>query len=68
VVLRLGRNAGEFEVGEVSQEDIVATITGAKDNVVTRRAARHASPDAAGSGSEELEQARSGDGHKEVEL
>jgi D-xylose transport system ATP-binding protein len=40
VVLRLGRNAGEFRVGEVTQEEIVATITGAKDNVVARRAAR----------------------------
>jgi D-xylose transport system ATP-binding protein len=66
VVLRLGRNAGEFQVGEVSQEDIVATITGAKDNVVTRRAARHVSADAAGSGTGELEQASSADGHKEV--
>jgi D-xylose transport system ATP-binding protein len=57
VVLRLGRNAGEFRVGEVSQEDIVATITGAKDNVVARRAARHAGKQEeeqeAGSGSEE---------------
>jgi D-xylose transport system ATP-binding protein len=48
VVLRLGRNAGEFRVGEVSQEEIVATITGAKDNVVARRAARHAGAQAAG--------------------
>jgi D-xylose transport system ATP-binding protein len=47
VVLRLGRNAGEFRVGEVSQEDIVATITGAKDNVVARRAARHAAAEEA---------------------
>lgn len=37
-VLRLGRNNGTFAVGEVSQEDIVAAITGATDNVVTRRA------------------------------
>jgi D-xylose transport system ATP-binding protein len=29
VVLRLGRNAGEFRVGEASQEDLVAAITGA---------------------------------------
>ena len=49
VVLRLGRNAGEFRVGEVSVEEIVATITGAKDNVVARRAARHATADVAGS-------------------
>jgi D-xylose transport system ATP-binding protein len=40
VVLRLGRNGGDFTVGQVSQEDIVAAITGASDNVVSRRAAR----------------------------
>src|SRR4051794_1824942 len=28
-VLRLGRQAGDFEAGEVSQEDVVAAITGA---------------------------------------
>jgi D-xylose transport system ATP-binding protein len=56
VVLRLGRNAGEFRVGEVSVEEIVATITGAKDNVVARRAARHASADVAGSGTDEAEE------------
>ncbi|MGO4384410.1 ATP-binding cassette domain-containing protein [Specibacter sp. RAF43] len=38
IVLRLGRNNGEFRVGDVSYEDIVAAITGASDNVVTRRA------------------------------
>jgi D-xylose transport system ATP-binding protein len=54
VVLRLGRNAGDFRVGEVSQEDIVATITGAKDNVVARRAARHVPPQASGPGTEEV--------------
>ena len=55
VVLRLGRNAGDYRVGEVSQEDIVAAITGAADNVVARRAAReagrrarHAAVDSAG--------------------
>jgi D-xylose transport system ATP-binding protein len=40
VVLRLGRNNGVFQVGDVSQEDIIAAITGATDNVVTQRAAR----------------------------
>jgi D-xylose transport system ATP-binding protein len=40
VVLRLGRNAGEFMVGEVTQEEVVAAITGASENVVSRRAAR----------------------------
>ncbi|MGV9314326.1 ATP-binding cassette domain-containing protein [Streptomyces sp. NPDC003691] len=43
-VLRLGRNNGVFEVGSVSQEDIVAAITGATDNAVTRRAARGEEP------------------------
>ena len=39
VVLRLGRNNGEFVVSDVSYEDIIAAITGATDNVVTQRAA-----------------------------
>ena len=39
VVLRLGRNNGEFLVSDVSYEEIIAAITGATDNVVTRRAA-----------------------------
>lgn len=39
VVLRLGQNNGEFPAATVTQEDIVAAITGATDNVVTRRAA-----------------------------
>ena len=38
-VLRLGRNNGEFAVKDVSTEDIIAAITGATDNVVTRRSA-----------------------------
>jgi D-xylose transport system ATP-binding protein len=43
VVLRLGRNNGTFKIKEVSTEDLIAAITGATDNVVTRRsAARHA--------------------------
>jgi D-xylose transport system ATP-binding protein len=41
VVLRLGRNAGEFRAGEASQEQIVQAITGALDNAVARRKARH---------------------------
>jgi D-xylose transport system ATP-binding protein len=40
VVLRLGRNNGEFDARGVSSEDIVAAITGATDNVVTRRQER----------------------------
>jgi D-xylose transport system ATP-binding protein len=67
VVLRLGRNAGEFRVGEVSQEDIVATITGAKDNVIARRAGRHTSTDAAVS-TTEVQQSRPGDRPMEAEL
>jgi D-xylose transport system ATP-binding protein len=39
-VLRLGRNNGVFKIEEVSQEEIVAAITGATDNVVSRRATR----------------------------
>ncbi|MDJ1133608.1 ATP-binding cassette domain-containing protein [Streptomyces iconiensis] len=39
-VLRLGRNNGTFQVSETSQEQIVSAITGATDNVVTRREAR----------------------------
>ncbi len=40
VVLRLGRNNGEFRVGDVSTEEIIAAITGATDNAVTRRRSR----------------------------
>ena len=43
VVLRLGRNNGVLSP-ENSHEEIVAAITGANDNAVTRRAARHTSP------------------------
>ncbi|GLX01507.1 ATP-binding cassette domain-containing protein [Microtetraspora sp. NBRC 16547] len=39
-VLRLGRNNGLFDVKDVSTDDIVAAITGARDNVVAQRAAR----------------------------
>jgi D-xylose transport system ATP-binding protein len=39
VVLRLGRNNGEFIARDATSEDIVAAITGATDNAVTRRAA-----------------------------
>jgi D-xylose transport system ATP-binding protein len=67
VVLRLGRNAGEFQVGEVSQVEIVATITGATDNVVSRRAARHPSAEVAGSRTE-VDPSGSNDVQKEVEL
>jgi ABC-type sugar transport system ATPase subunit len=40
VVLRLGRNNGEFDARTVSSEKLVASITGATDNVVTRRTGR----------------------------
>jgi len=40
VVLRLGRNNGEFDARTVSSEALVASITGATDNVVTRRTGR----------------------------
>lgn len=39
-VLRLGRNNGVFDVASTTQEEIVAAITGATDNAVTRRSAR----------------------------
>jgi D-xylose transport system ATP-binding protein len=37
VVLRLGRNNGAFHAADVSTEDLIAAITGATDNVATRR-------------------------------
>ncbi|MCT2591542.1 ATP-binding cassette domain-containing protein [Streptomyces sp. N2-109] len=39
-VLRLGRNNGVYDVEDVSSEEIIAAITGATDNAVSRRAAR----------------------------
>ncbi|MEO6827056.1 MAG: ATP-binding cassette domain-containing protein [Microbacteriaceae bacterium] len=41
VVLRLGRNNGDFRVEDVSYEEIISAITGATDNAVTRRAQAH---------------------------
>jgi D-xylose transport system ATP-binding protein len=40
VVLRLGRNAGEFRTAETTREEVVAAITGAADNVVVERESR----------------------------
>ena len=40
VVLRLGRNAAEFRVEDVSTAELVAAITGASDNVVAARASK----------------------------
>ncbi len=42
VVLRLGRNAAEFNIADASTEQLVAAITGASDNVVTQRRDRTA--------------------------
>lgn len=42
VVLRLGRNNGEFVMADVTDEEIVAAITGARDSSVTRRAHKRA--------------------------
>jgi simple sugar transport system ATP-binding protein/D-xylose transport system ATP-binding protein len=48
VVLRLGRNNGEFEMRSTSTEDIIAAITGASDNAVTRRRTQHGASATAG--------------------
>ena len=40
VVLRLGRNAADFAIEDVTTADLVAAITGASDNVVATRTAR----------------------------
>ncbi|MCX5527146.1 ATP-binding cassette domain-containing protein [Streptomyces bobili] len=39
-VLRLGKNNGSFPVKDTSHEEIIAAITGATENAVTRRAGR----------------------------
>jgi D-xylose transport system ATP-binding protein len=39
-VLRLGKNNGSFPVKDTTHEEIIAAITGATDNAVTRRAGR----------------------------
>jgi D-xylose transport system ATP-binding protein len=44
-VLRLGRNNGIFDAATTSQEQIIAAITGASDNAVTRRASRSTTAD-----------------------
>jgi D-xylose transport system ATP-binding protein len=43
VVLRLGKNNGVF-TAETSHQDLVAAITGASENSVSRRAARQLEP------------------------
>ncbi|MBT2501216.1 ATP-binding cassette domain-containing protein [Curtobacterium sp. ISL-83] len=45
-VLRLGRNNGTFRIEDVSYEQIIAAITGATDNAVTRRAASRTNQEA----------------------
>jgi D-xylose transport system ATP-binding protein len=40
LVLRLGRNGAEFSIEEATTDTLVAAITGASDNVVTKRAQR----------------------------
>ena len=42
VVLRLGRNNGEFRVSDTNVQEIIAAITGATINAVSARAARKA--------------------------
>jgi D-xylose transport system ATP-binding protein len=41
-VLRLGKNNGSFPVKTTTNETIIAAITGATENAVTRRQARNA--------------------------
>jgi D-xylose transport system ATP-binding protein len=45
IVLRLGRNAGDFVMAETTQEEIVEAITGASDSAASRREARTAAAD-----------------------
>ncbi|MGH3448960.1 MAG: ATP-binding cassette domain-containing protein [Nocardioidaceae bacterium] len=40
IVLRLGRNAAEFDAATATSDELVAAITGASDNVVTQRRSR----------------------------
>ncbi|MGV9193536.1 ATP-binding cassette domain-containing protein [Microbacterium sp. MC2] len=44
VVLRLGRNNGEYNAAEVTSEVLIAAITGAVDNSVSRRSATAPEP------------------------
>ncbi|HEV7191948.1 MAG TPA: ATP-binding cassette domain-containing protein [Jatrophihabitantaceae bacterium] len=44
-VLRLGRNNGDFRIPDVSYEQIISAITGATDNVVSRRVERLSTAD-----------------------
>lgn len=54
-VLRLGRNNGVFDVRTVTREELLAAITGATDNAVSRRQARK-SGDQSGDGGDSGDQ------------
>ena len=59
-VLRLGRNGAEFNIDDVTTEQLVAAITGASDNVVTQRATRvHGASAAAEAHSVDLDEGES---------
>ena len=60
-VLRLGRNNGDFRVADVSASEIVAAITGADDNAVTRRSNRRATPVPSTGTTTDLQERRSHD-------
>jgi D-xylose transport system ATP-binding protein len=45
VVLRLGRNNGVYNIADVTSETLIAAITGAVDNAVTRRASDRTTPE-----------------------
>lgn len=47
VVLRLGRNNGEYNVADVTTQTLIAAITGAIDNAASLRAARQPDPEPA---------------------
>jgi len=49
VVLRLGRNNGVF-YPDSSNQELVAAITGADENAVSRRAGRHRAEQSTGTG------------------
>jgi D-xylose transport system ATP-binding protein len=44
IVLRLGKNNGDFRVADVTSEKIIAAITGASDHSSERRTELHAAP------------------------
>ena len=60
VVLRLGRNAAEFDAADVTSEDLVAAITGALDNVVSQRHVRTGGLDRGASAAAEAERKETG--------